>query len=245
MRIELDVQSRVLGKSTKVTVIYPYYDDAEGLHDTLYLLHGLGDDNTSWSRYTNVEVYANDNRTLVVMPDGDVSWYRDMRCGLPYFTYITEELPAKIEFLFRHAPLGREHTIIGGASMGGYGAFTMAMRRPDLYSRAFAFSGALDLEDLRPWISQEIMYNAWGPFDEALKNDCNPFVLASGIDPKVCPELYMWCGTDDFLYSSSVKFRDHAESLGLPLHYEEGPGSHIWPCWDIQIKKLLDRITVK
>ena len=242
MKCQLEVQSRVLGKSTKVTVIFPYYDDEIGLTHTLYLLHGMGDDNTSWSRYTNIEVYANDTRTLVIMPDADVSWYCDMHAGLPYFTYLTEELPAKVQYIFGPAPKGRDKTIIGGASMGGYGAFKIAMKRPDLFSKAFSFSGALDLDELRPWISRETIYNAMGGFEHALGTEDNPYILAESVKPEICPELYMWCGTDDFLYKANTSYRDHLMKLGLPLNYAEGPGSHIWSCWDLQLSKLLPEL---
>jgi putative tributyrin esterase len=53
------------------------------------------------------------------------------------------------------------------------------------------------------------------------------------------PSLYQWCGTDDFLYTDNVRFREHSESLGLAVTYEEGPDGHEWSCWDTQIQRVL------
>ncbi len=53
------------------------------------------------------------------------------------------------------------------------------------------------------------------------------------------PSLYQWCGTEDFLYADNTHFREHTESLGLAVTYEEGPGGHEWSCWDAQIQRVL------
>jgi putative tributyrin esterase len=61
--------------------------------------------------------------------------------------------------------------------------------------------------------------------------------VAAASGPK--PKLYQWCGQEDFLYADNVAFRDQAQTLGLPLTYEEGPGGHDWPEWDHQIQRVL------
>ena len=62
--------------------------------------------------------------------------------------------------------------------------------------------------------------------------------LAKSRSPK--PLLYQWCGTEDYLYSYNLRFRDHAKRLGLPLTYEEGPGVHNFAFWDPYIARALD-----
>ena len=41
------------------------------------------------------------------------------------------------------------------------------------------------------------------------------------------------------LYAGNVRFRAHAETLGLGIEYEEGAGGHQWACWDAQIQRVL------
>ena len=61
---------------------------------TLYLLHGMSDDQTTWQRRTSIERYAAAYGLAVVMPTTELGWYTDMYRGEKYFTFITRELPA-------------------------------------------------------------------------------------------------------------------------------------------------------
>lgn len=251
MNIELSLYSNVLGKNVSVRVLYPHrctsyaYQNenlSEEPYQVLYLLHGLGDDYTFWSKRTCIESYVESRNLVVVMPDGDVSWYCDMYRGRNYFTYITDELPGQIRRIFCNISDQRADTFIGGASMGGYGAFRAAMAFPERYGKAFSFSGALDIDALLPFIEREILENAMGPIEQALAGEENPYVLAEHLcsSGKIPPNFYMWCGYEDFLYTANVKFQTHMKQLGLPLEYHEGEGAHTWPCWEGQLQRVLD-----
>src|SRR4051794_5930372 len=87
-----DFFSDVLGMGTSITVALP--EGATG-HDlpTLYLLHGLSDDDTTWARRTRIEQYAGDHGVAVVMPQVQRSFYTDEAWGRPYWTFVAEELP--------------------------------------------------------------------------------------------------------------------------------------------------------
>ncbi|GJM80909.1 hypothetical protein HMSSN139_34050 [Paenibacillus sp. HMSSN-139] len=56
---------------------------------------------------------------------------------------------------------------------------------------------------------------------------------------KPIPRLYQCCGTEDFLYEDNQTFREASARAGLPLTYEEGPGSHEWGFWDAKIQDVL------
>ena len=58
-------------------------------------------------RRTAIELYAGGLYLAVVMPNGDRSFYSDLRDGSRYFAYLTEELPALMESYF---PLSRERS---------------------------------------------------------------------------------------------------------------------------------------
>jgi S-formylglutathione hydrolase FrmB len=72
-------KSSILKKQVSTTVILP--DSGEGPFDTLYLLHGLGDDHSIWLRRTRIEWYVRDLPLIVVMPDGYRGWYTDHEEG--------------------------------------------------------------------------------------------------------------------------------------------------------------------
>ena len=125
-----NVFSEVLGLSTSMTVILPQSTRGQiGMTGrgsavgapVLYLLHGLSDDDTIWSRRTSVERYAAEKGLAVVMPRVERSFYSDEVHGGAYWTFLSQELPAIVGELFRVSD-AREDTFVAGLSMGGYGA---------------------------------------------------------------------------------------------------------------------------
>ena len=56
----------------------------------LYLLHGISDDHTIWSRRTSIERYAADYPLVVVMPDVYKSLYCNMVHGSHYWRFVSE-----------------------------------------------------------------------------------------------------------------------------------------------------------
>src|SRR5688500_5137546 len=100
--LRVDFSSETLAVSTSMTVILPERASTQiGLvgHDTeapppvLYLLHGLTDDDTAWTRYTSIERYAAARGLAVVMPQAHRSFYADETHGSRFFAFLSEELP--------------------------------------------------------------------------------------------------------------------------------------------------------
>lgn len=144
--LEGSLRSEALRMDTAVTVSLPQkMEEAE--RPVLYLLHGLGDDHTAWVRRSNIDRYANREGIAVIMPEVQRGFYTDMVYGPAYFTYITEELPRLCASLFRVTE-DPARTYIAGLSMGGYGALKAALRRPERYAAAAAFSA--------PWTSAPV-----------------------------------------------------------------------------------------
>lgn len=141
--LHCEIASESLRMATAVDVILPDKGDLSEVK-TLYLLHGLTDDCTGWTRYTAVERYARERGLAVVLPEVQRSFYTDMAYGLPYFTYVSEDLPAVCRRMFGLGA-AREQNYIFGLSMGGYGAMKCALTYPDRYAGAASFSGVCDL----------------------------------------------------------------------------------------------------
>src|ERR1700754_3041380 len=97
--LRCDFFSDVLGVSTSMTVILPQQTTTQigrtgqatsGAFRTLYLLHGLSDDDTIWLRRTSIERYVADLGLAVVMPQVHRSFYTDEAYGRPYWTFLSE-----------------------------------------------------------------------------------------------------------------------------------------------------------
>lgn len=221
------------------------YNYEEGL-PVVYLLHGAYGNQSSWTRFSSVERYAQKHRCIVVTAPADNNFYQDMYRGDAYHTFFTEELPAYITRLFP-ASKKREDTFVAGFSMGGYGAWYLALSRPDLYGKAASMSGALDIAACyeagkagtmdSPFAWNNIFENP----DELAGSDADLFRLYDRcVENGQVPELYQACGTEDFLYRMNQDVRKRMEQKGAQITYEEGPGGHNWDFWDVYIQKILD-----
>ena len=244
--------SQVLGLMSTMSVILPdpvtlkpgvTPETRQARYPTLYLLHGLSDDHTVWQRRTSIERYLEGLNLAVVMPAAQRSFYTDMVTDQRYWTFISEEVPAIARHFF---PLSedRNENYVAGLSMGGYGAFKLALSYPERYAAAASLSGTLDvvrLAQAEQMAGQSELGHIFGEANALAGSPNDLFSLTEQIVEQGWPRpsLYQWCGTDDFLYPDNVRFREHSESLGLAVTYEEGPGGHEWSCWDTQIQRVL------
>ncbi|HRQ36343.1 MAG TPA: alpha/beta hydrolase family protein [Chloroflexota bacterium] len=252
--IHCDFYSEVLNLSCSMVVVLPQrplpttHSSPPPKLPTLYLLHGLSDDHTIWQRRTSIERYAEEKGIAVVMPAVHRSYYTDMANGYRYWTYVSEEIPARARDMF---PLStrREDNFVAGLSMGGYGAFKMALRHPERFAAAASLSGALDVATLArlkepSWEAE--MRTIFGDLDTIPGSENDLFHLAAQVaqsdQPK--PKLFQWCGTADFLYLTNIKFRDFVQTLPFDYTYSEGPGDHTWGHWDAQIQNVLNWLSL-
>ena len=90
--IRCDFRSEALDMGTSMTIVLPENRDMFDVN-VVYLLHGLADNCTGWSRYTSVERYARKYEIALVIPEVQRSFYTDMEYGLKYFTFVHDELP--------------------------------------------------------------------------------------------------------------------------------------------------------
>ena len=248
--INCEFSSNVLQKDTAMQVILPEGARAlttDGKLPVLWLLHGLSDNETAWMRRTSIERYVLPLGIAVVMPDGGRGFYTDMANGFKYFTFMTEELPEIARSFFNLSGL-REYNYTAGLSMGGYGAFLLALSKPEQYCAAASLSGALDMAALGETITEykKEFKNIFGDLKKIKGSRSDLLHLAGELADKKAkiPALYACCGTEDFLYDANVKFRDFCRGKKIPLTYEEGPGDHNWAYWDENIKKVLEWLPI-
>ncbi len=239
--LQINYHSNVLGMASTLNAFVPQGQTAPC--KVLWLLHGLSDDQSMWQRRTSIERYAEGRNVAVFMPDGARSFYCDIPGGLRYETHIAEELPALVHAMF-HLSDRREDTFIAGLSMGGYGAYKLALRHPDRYGAAASFSGVMDVDAFYKRMEQDHVIDVLGDFGfknpVGTPNDHRALLKKLVAAGTPIPRLFQACGTEDFLYADNISFRDFARGLGVDLTYEEGPGSHSWQFWDTYIQRAMD-----
>ena len=216
-------------------------------YQVLYLYHGTTGDCWDWLRFSRIEKYAQDHCLAVVMPSVCNSNFHNIPNSYPWFDYAAKELPKIISWTFPVSQR-REDTFIAGLSMGGSGAFKIAMANPQRYGAVACLSGGFQLalwiekERKAPWAA------AYGS-EETLQGTMeDPFWQAEQVLTKgsVLPKLYIGCGTEDLLcYECNQQFHEHLEKIGFPHTYHLQPGGHDWDLWDSEIRLVLDWLPLK
>jgi S-formylglutathione hydrolase FrmB len=236
--------STALGKQTSAYVILP--EVGTGPYPVLYLLHGMSDDHTIWLRRTSIERYVATLPLIVVMPNGERSFYCDAVEGYPFGTAIGVELVDRVDRTFpTHAE--RSGRATAGLSMGGYGALRLALTYPERFCAAVSHSGALGFghrkvgHDGKPLSPEYLRILGENPMGG--QNDLH--ALVTTIPPDKLPALRIDCGTEDFLLDANREYHSHLKAEGIPHEYEEHPGAHNWDYWDIHIQDTLKFLTDK
>lgn len=240
MFLEMNFRSAELNRQTQVYVLMPNGNDAPC--KTLWLLHGLSDNHTSWMRYTSIEQYAKKYNLAVIMPNVDRSWYTDTTYDANYFSFITKELPEVCFRTFRRMSRSREDNIVAGLSMGGYGAMKSALTFPEQYGACISLSGSLDITrkgrpcNINEWKSI-FGFDMESPLElEGSEHDLYTLAAKNKAEGKAFPKLYMWCGLDDVLLEINRNYDQHLTELGVAHRYEESEGDHSWKWWDLHIQ---------
>ena len=165
------VASASLGVTKDVLVYEPAGYDGSGSkrYPVYYFLHGLGGDETNWTKGGHLDEVADrlGVQAIIVMPDGDDSFYVDsvtpanydecLKTGdglfFPvqplttkcvktpnYEAWITKDLVAWTDTNYKTIAEKRGRAIVG-LSMGGFGALQLGLRHKNLYAAAGSHSG--------------------------------------------------------------------------------------------------------
>ncbi|MEG1426135.1 MAG: alpha/beta hydrolase family protein [Oscillospiraceae bacterium] len=217
---------------------------------TLYLLHGIFGNDTDWVTGTRIQSWAQDKNLVVIMPSGENKFYVDNpKSGDNFGTFIGKEL---VDFTRKTFPLSaeREDTFIGGLSMGGYGALCNGLKYSETFGGIVALSSGLILDAVmnseyeEEWSTHNRYYyeSIFGSIDQIKGSDKDYFALIKKLidEKRKIPDIYMACGTEDFLYHENVEYHEFLRALKVKHTFEKGPGIHDWIFWDTYIKKALE-----
>lgn len=209
---------------------------------TLFLLHGYSGSNKDWLTSSAVSELSIKYNLAVIMPSGENSFYLDGKgTGKAFCQFIGKDL---VEYTCKTFGLSdkREDIFIGGYSMGGFGALHSALVYPDTFGKVFALSSALIIHnimnipsDFKDGIADfEYYQSVFGDLENLETSENNPeYLIHKLIDKGVeIPEIYMFCGTEDFLIEQNRSFYQFLLEKRIDAKYEEHPGSHDWTFWN-------------
>jgi enterochelin esterase-like enzyme len=249
----LTLYSKILGQDVKYSISLPkdYYKGNRS-YPVVYLLHGLGDDETSWLEYGCISQYADNavkEREIIpmifVMPQGFRSYYVNDYAGkFMYQDMIIKELIPFIDSCYRTIA-DKKHRAVMGYSMGGYGALILPLKNPDVFDVSVPLSISIRtdeqymVEAAREWDEQ------WGRLfggvgttgkeritEYYMKN--NPFHIFEQEDLSKLSDLKVYIDNGDdenTLCRSNEELHILLRNIGFPHEFRVRDGGHTFQYW--------------
>lgn len=225
-----------LNADRRLTVYTPAgYETSKQKYPVLYLLHGMGGDEDSWSTLgraaqilDNLIAQGKAKPMIVVMTNGNAdlqaAWgeapagYVTPTIELPKTTdgSFEDAFPEVVSFVdkaFRTIPK-KQSRAIAGLSMGGFHSMQISKEYPSLFNYVGLFSASARFEGRQP---------------SHIYDNCEAKIKAQFAQN---PALY-WIaiGKEDFLYAENQKLRKFLDDNKFPYTYVESEGGHIWKNW--------------
>jgi len=248
--------SSTLRLQTGLTIIAPFdlpeneYPNKPKQYKSVYLLHGYSANHFEWVYNSTLPRLAAKYDTIFILPSGGKSFYLNSSItGENYEDFICKEL---IEFCNRMLPLStkREDITIAGLSMGGFGAMHSGLAYPNTYGNIIALSSAFitdKVAKMQPGdvdlISNYEHYRViFGELDQLIGSHHDPKALAMKLteDETMIPNIYMACGTDDFLIEENRDFHQYLTKLKIKHTYVEDDGVHDFVFWQKYLLNSLE-----
>ncbi len=213
--------SKTLGAKRRAHVYTPPgYLRSATRYPVLYLVHGAGDSDDSWTSVGHAN-YILDNLIaadkarpmIVVMPFGHTPDRPgvDMLTNSDFGDDLANDLIPYVEANFRTMN-GPRTRAMAGLSMGGAHTIRFGLTHPERFGYVGVFSmGLLDSAQVTAYEKQ----NA-----PALRRGAREFKL-----------VYYAMGKDDFLYRSVAPTREVLNRHGIRHVYNESAGGHTWVNW--------------
>lgn len=221
----LTIDSEAVGTELGVSVVTPAHAAPEGERSLLVFLHGRSG---SEGTFTGDDAFfaalakLGGQAPVVAFPDGGEHSYWHDRAEGDWGRYVMDEA---IPTVIRRFRVDADRIAIGGISMGGFGAYDLALRNPGRFCAVGGHSAALWFEGGE---------TAPGAFDDAADFERNDVVGTIRTDPEAFGSARVW---ND--YGDADPFRVYNEGLvealgtgSADLTTHTWPGGHETSYWD-------------
>jgi S-formylglutathione hydrolase FrmB len=215
------LQSRLMGQPLYEVLVSPA-GGGEG-RPLLVFLHGYGaaPSDTLSPAFVMALRRLGDRAPVVLLPAGGTGWWHDRDEGPWGSNVLREAIPAAL----RRSGADRDRVAIGGISMGGFGAYDIALKNPGRFCAVGGHSPAL-------WFDGS--ETAPGAFDDAADFEHNDVVRTVQEDPEAFGDAKVWNDygeTDDFRpYDEGFVAAMEAGDANFTTH--SWPGGHEGSYWD-------------
>jgi enterochelin esterase-like enzyme len=207
----------------------PCYGSTTRRYPYVILMHGSDADHTEWTDQLNIQGALDTGLAtkslppmILVMPEGGVLANTNVfRDGASWDNVVVNELMPEIEKNFCTWNT-RDGRAIGGISRGGFWAFEIAFRRPDMFGAIGGHS---------PFFDPQIAPPAY-----------NPLSLAKTVQfpPGLQPRIWVDTGKDDYARPNIDVFQKTLANRNIDPGYTMNPtGQHDVAYWAAHVSEYL------
>ena len=217
------------------------YEKGKKRYPVLYLQHGMGEDETGWSKQGRMQ-HIMDNLIasgeavpmIVVMESGDIkapfkggdNRQGFSQYGASFYKVMTNDLITTIDSKFSTLR-DRDHRAMAGLSWGGHQTFDVVLSHMDLFAWMGAFSGAIFGLDVKT------AYNGIFTRPDEFNRKIHYLFLMSGTE-----------GMDKMF--GTKKLVDELNNQGIHAHYYESTGTdHEWLTWRRGLRQFVPHLFKK
>lgn len=247
----LEFKGKILNYPEKYTVYLPEdYDTSQRSYPVIYLLHGSSDDETAWIQFGDAGRILDESikkgdfpPAIVIMPDAKLTWYsNDAKNKDAWRDMFVYEFIPTIEKIYRIRSK-KEFRAIAGLSMGGFGALSIALNYPDLFSCCVPMSAAL-------YTNEDVINMNSDSYSDRFEEICgiglqgnnrisnswnavNPFYLIEKLPLEKANSIryYFDCGDEDFLLKGNMLMHIKMQELKVKHEFRVRNGKHEWSYW--------------
>jgi enterochelin esterase-like enzyme len=249
----LTLESTILEQDVKYSLILPEdYYSSNKKYPVVYLLHGLGDNESSWLEYGRVnqitDVLMANNEVvpvIFVMPQGYRTYYvNDFDGKFRYEDMFIDELIPHIDKKYR-TMASKNFRATLGYSMGGFGALSLALQHPEVISVSVPLSMSMRTDEQYMTEAAPEWDEQWGKLfgaegkvgNERLTDyykEYSPFYIFQSSDLSKYSDLKLYIdnGDDEFtLARSNEELHMLLRDINFDHEFRVRDGGHDFVYW--------------
>ena len=255
---DLTLESKYLKGTRHYSVYLPAdYQVSERTYPVLYLLHGAGDNHTSWEQFGEVrqiadKAIADGDATpmIIVMPDAHEGYFNELDNSWHGEDFFFEELIPHIEKNYR-VKTDKQYRAVAGLSMGGGGSIGYALRHPDMFSAVCPLSAAPGPATYDEFIERSYRRIGKERTDRQPKETLDSTYIETNLIEKFRSldgdqlekvrklNWYFDCGDDDHLSIRLGGMREAMDDKKINHEYRIRDGRHNWEYWRGSLPEVL------
>lgn len=240
------LQSPALGRALTYNIYLPtgYAENTNVSYPVMYLLHGNSGHRNDWPVKGSMQKTV-DNLiasgaippAIFIMPDANTNWYVDLKEKME--SAFLNDLMPHVEKTYRTITL-RDGRVIGGLSMGGYGALRFALKYPEKFQAAALLSPAIynpepPADSSARFVKVFAEPNADGAYSKTVWQQYNyPALMDDFLKKGVKVPMYINSGDDDEFYieSEATQLYSQLRRSKQPAELRIVNGKHEWSVWE-------------